>query len=170
MSLFNTEVEQIDELTHLPLVPHIDYASVNWVSIGSGNRLSPVRRQAMTWTIACLLSIRLIGTNFSQCEIRIGILSISFKKNAFEIVVCKHGDHFCPGGDGWERPVNLTSSKSRRMMPWRYKVSGHSNQFSGCNILSSNPHTLFPRNVYILYRWIFVKQRLVFDTFICVMR
>ena len=31
------------------LVPHI-YASVNWVGIGSGNGLSPVRRQAITWT------------------------------------------------------------------------------------------------------------------------
>ena len=33
-------------LTHLPLVPHI-YASVNRVSIGSDNGLSPIRHQAI---------------------------------------------------------------------------------------------------------------------------
>ena len=38
-----------DELSRLPLVPYI-YASVNWVSIGSDNGLSPVRRQAITYT------------------------------------------------------------------------------------------------------------------------
>ena len=51
---------------------------MNWVSIGSGNGLSPVRRQAITRTNAGLLSIGLLGTNFS--ENRIGILSFSFKK------------------------------------------------------------------------------------------
>ena len=51
---------------------------MNWVSIVSGNGLSPVRRQAITWTNAGLLSIGLIGINFS--EIRIGILSFSLKK------------------------------------------------------------------------------------------
>ena len=39
-----------DELTHLPLVPHI-YASVNWARIGSGNGLSPVRRLIVNWTL-----------------------------------------------------------------------------------------------------------------------
>ena len=55
-------------------------ASVNWVSIGSGNGLSPVWRQAITntWINTGLLSIGLLGTNFS--EIWIGILSFSFKK------------------------------------------------------------------------------------------
>ena len=52
---------------------------MNWVSISSGNGLSPVRRQAITWTNhAGLLSVGLMGTNFS--EIRIGILSFLFKK------------------------------------------------------------------------------------------
>ena len=54
------------------------YASVNWVSISSGNGLSPVRRQAITWTYVGLLWIGLLGTNFS--EIRMGILSLTFKK------------------------------------------------------------------------------------------
>ena len=63
-------------LTHLPLV-HI-YASVNWVSIGSGNGLSAVRRQAITWTSADFLSIRPFGTNFSENSIE--IRNFSFRK------------------------------------------------------------------------------------------
>ena len=38
----------------------------NWVSIGSDNSLSPERRQAITCTNAQLLSIKPIGTNFSE--------------------------------------------------------------------------------------------------------
>ena len=45
--------------------------------ICSGNGLSSVRRQAITWTNAVWLSIGLMGTNFSQ--IGIEILSFSFK-------------------------------------------------------------------------------------------
>ena len=41
------------------------YASVNQVSIGSDNGLSPIRRQAFVWTSAGLLSIGPLGTNFS---------------------------------------------------------------------------------------------------------
>ena len=54
------------------------YASVNWVSISSGNGLAPNRRQAIALTNADLLSIALMGTNFSK--IRMGILSFSFRK------------------------------------------------------------------------------------------
>ena len=46
--------------------------------IGSNNGLSHGRRQAITWTNAGLLSIGLLGTNFSEISIR--ILSFSFKK------------------------------------------------------------------------------------------
>ena len=35
------------------------YASVNWVITGSGNGLSPVRHQAITWNIAGVLPIGL---------------------------------------------------------------------------------------------------------------
>ena len=55
-------------LTHLPLMPHI---CVNWAIIGSGNGLSPIRHQAITRTNACLLSIGLLGTNFSKTWIEI---------------------------------------------------------------------------------------------------
>ena len=71
------------------------FASVNWVHIGSGNGLSPVRGQAITWTNADLLSVELPGTNFS--EIWIGILSFSFQENASEIFFCQNGGHFVQG-------------------------------------------------------------------------
>ena len=38
----------------------------NWVNIGSGDGLSPVRRQAITWTNAALLSIGPLWTNVSE--------------------------------------------------------------------------------------------------------
>ena len=50
-------------LTHLPPVPHM---SVNWVSIGSDNGLSPIQHQAIIQTNAGLLSIGPLGTNFSE--------------------------------------------------------------------------------------------------------
>ena len=53
------------------------YVTGNWASIGSGYGLSPVRHQAITWTSADLLSIELLGTNFS--ETGLGILIFSFK-------------------------------------------------------------------------------------------
>ena len=57
------------------------YASVKWVSNNSGNGLSPVRRRAITWINAGLLSIGLLGINFIHfSEIGIGILSFSFRK------------------------------------------------------------------------------------------
>ena len=68
--------------------------SVNWVSIDSGNGLSPLRCQAITWTNAGLLSIGLLGTNFS--EIRIRILSFSYKKMHLKLPIWQP---FCPGGD-----------------------------------------------------------------------
>ena len=54
-----------DELSHFHLVPHICV----WVSISSGNGLSPLRRQAITKTNAGLLSIGLLGTSFSEIEL-----------------------------------------------------------------------------------------------------
>ena len=51
---------------------------MNWIGVGSGYGLSPIRRQAITCTNAHLLSIGPLGTNFS--EIRIKIQSFSFTK------------------------------------------------------------------------------------------
>ena len=49
------------------------YASVNWVCIGSDNGLSPVRRQAITWTNANLFSVWPLGTHLGEIPIKIQI-------------------------------------------------------------------------------------------------
>ena len=82
-----------ESLAHLPtvMVTHI-YASMNWASIGSDNGLSPVRHKVITWTNACLLSIRPLETNFS--ENRIKIQNYSFKKMLLKMSSAKLGGHF----------------------------------------------------------------------------
>ena len=73
------------------------YASVNRVSIGSDNGLSPLRCQTIIWTNAGLLSIGTLGTNFS--EILITIYTFSFTKMHLKLSSAKWWP-FCPGG-GW---------------------------------------------------------------------
>ena len=51
--------------------------------IGSDNGLLPLQRLSITWTNAGILSIELLGTNFN--EIRIGILSFSFKRTHLKL-------------------------------------------------------------------------------------
>ena len=72
------------------------YASVNWVIIGSGNGLLPLRRQAIVWINAGILSIRSFGTNFG--EILIKIQNFSFTKMHLKILSGKWCP-FCLGGD-----------------------------------------------------------------------
>ena len=67
--------------------------------IGSGNGLSPVWYQAITWTNAALLSIELLGTNFS--EIRIGFIPFSFKKFHLKVSSAKM-EAILSGGRGDE--------------------------------------------------------------------
>ena len=61
---------------------------VNWLSIGSDNGLSPIRRQAITWTIAWLCS----------SEIQIEMQNISFTEMQLNIPSSERWP-FCPGGD-----------------------------------------------------------------------
>ena len=63
-------------LTHWGRVTHICVGKPT--TIGSDNGLSPGWRQAIIWTIAGILLIGPLGTNFS--EILIGIQTFSFKK------------------------------------------------------------------------------------------
>ena len=56
-------VPEANTLTHWGRVMD-KYAS--WIIIGSGNGLSPVRRQAITWTSDVLLLIGPSGTKFSE--------------------------------------------------------------------------------------------------------
>ena len=81
-------------LTHLPLVPYICIIELS--SIGSGNGSLPVRRQAITWTTADLLSIGHLKTNFS--EIQIKIRNFSFMKMHLKMSSAKW-QPFCPRGD-----------------------------------------------------------------------
>ena len=62
--------------THWGRVTHICVNKLT--AIGSGNGLSPERRQAIIWTNAGILLIGTLGTNFS--EILIEIRPFSFKK------------------------------------------------------------------------------------------
>ena len=84
---------------HFCMKPFFHWMSVNsfppsaaymrqWTgSAFSDNGLSPVRRQAITWTITGLLPTGFLGTNFS--ENRFGILSFSFKKMHLKLSFAK---------------------------------------------------------------------------------
>ena len=69
-------------LTHHPLV------SVNWVSIGSGNGLWPVRRQAITLTNADLLWIDEVLYISSDGNVKGNAQAINFK-GMFDKFICK---------------------------------------------------------------------------------
>ena len=72
-------------LTHWDRVTHICVSKLT--IIGSDNGLSPGRCQAVIWTNAGILLIRLLGTNFS--EILIEILTFSFKKMRLKVSSAK---------------------------------------------------------------------------------
>ena len=79
-------------LTHWGRVTHICISKLT--IIGSGNSLSPGRRQAIIWTNAGILSIRTSGTNFS--EIVIEIQTFSLKKMRLKMSSAKR-QPFCLG-------------------------------------------------------------------------
>ena len=90
-----------------PLI--FDNSLVNYVIIGSNNGLSPSRHQAIIWFSAAILSIRPLGTNFS--EISIEIHTFSFKKMRLKVSSAKWRP-CCPG-------LNVLSHCN----PWR--LVGH---------------------------------------------
>ena len=69
---------------------------MNWVTIGSGNDLSPVWRQAIIPTNAASFLIGFLGTNFYEIWIR--FLPFSLKKMHLKMSSAKWWS-FCPGGD-----------------------------------------------------------------------
>ena len=73
------------KLTHWGRVTHICVSKLTIV--GSDNGLSPCRCQSIIWTNAGILLIWTSGTNFS--EILSEIHEFSFKKMAFENIVCE---------------------------------------------------------------------------------
>ena len=84
--ILQPHLPRVSELTHLPIVPHI-YTSVNSVSIDSDNDMSPIRRQAIIWTNAGLLSIGTVMNkfqwNFNQNT------KLFIDENAHENIVCE---------------------------------------------------------------------------------
>ena len=81
-----------DMLTHWGRATHICVSKLT--IIASDNGLSPGRRQAIIWNSAGILSIGLLGTNFS--EILIKILTYSFKEMRLEVSSAKWRP-FCLG-------------------------------------------------------------------------
>ena len=79
-------------LTHWGRVTHICISKLT--IIGSDNGLLPSRRQAIIWTNAGILLIRLSGTNFSEILIEIDVFS--FKKMHLKMSSAKCGP-FCLG-------------------------------------------------------------------------
>ena len=79
-------------LIHCGRVTHICVS--NLTIIGSDNGLSPSRRQAIIWTNAGKILIRLLGTNFS--EILIKILTFPFTKMRLKVSSAKRRP-FCLG-------------------------------------------------------------------------
>ena len=85
-------------LTHRGRVMHICVSKISqhWFK----NGLSPARLQAILWTNADSLSMRPLGSKFS--EIRIEIQNNTSQENEFENVVCKMVSVVC-----WPRPTNV---------------------------------------------------------------
>ena len=82
----------IPYLTHWGRVTQICVSK--FTIIGSANGLSPIRRQAIIWTNAEILLIRILGTNFS--EILIQIHTFSKKKMYLKMSSGKYRP-FCLG-------------------------------------------------------------------------
>ena len=95
-------------LTHLlslpPPPPCRIHAPVIWVSIGSDNGFSPIRRQAIIWTNVWLLSIGPLGTNFSD------ILTKNTKM--YQKMSSSKWRPFCLWGDELNTKISLS---------WMYK-------------------------------------------------
>ena len=109
----NIFINQLDaiigfiDLTHLPRVPHLCVSELT--HHGSGNGLSPARRQAIIWTNTDSLSIGPLWTNFSK--IWIEILKFLSMKMHLKMSSAKWWP-FCPGGDEWSsaQPCSFLSS------------------------------------------------------------
>ena len=69
---------------------------MNRIRIGSNNDLTPIRRQAIIYTNAGLLSIGHLGTNFSEISTKIHIFS--FMKMHLNVSSAKWRP-FCPRRD-----------------------------------------------------------------------
>ena len=92
--IFDESLHHLFTLTHWGRVTQMCVGKP--IIIGSGNGLSPVRRQAIIWTNAGILLIRPLGIKFS--EILIDIRIFSFKKMCLKLSSAKWRP-FCLGLD-----------------------------------------------------------------------
>ena len=111
---------------------------MNWISISSGNGLSPIRRQAITWTNVHLLSIGPLGANFN--EILTKIRNFSLKKMHLKISSAKWRP-YCPRGD------ELTTINATILASW----GCYNRQDPGwnCSLVPSNKNAykgMFPHS------------------------
>ena len=117
-------------LTHSGRVTHICVGKLT--IIGSDNGLSPGRRQAIIWTNAGILSIRPLGTKFS--EILSEIQAFSFKKMHVNMSSAKRRP-FCLGLNMLRRNIGvhceydiwikfiLVETKSNQTIAFRWALS-----------------------------------------------
>ena len=91
------------------------YASVDWTSIVSDSSLSPIRHQAIIWTIAGILLIGPLGIKIQWNLNRNWYIFI--QENWFENVVWKNGGHFFLGFSVslrlWNIEVNVEVKSTR---------------------------------------------------------
>ena len=80
---------------------------MDWVNIGSGDGLSPVRSHVINWTNADLLSIGLLETNFGEFE----SIIIFTHENAFENVVCQIVGHFVDSREMTKQSAHLVHNR-----------------------------------------------------------
>ena len=99
-------------LTHWGWVTHICVGKLTIT--GPDNGLSPGRRQAIIWNNAGILSIGLLGTNFSEILIEIQIFS--FKKMRLKVSSAKWRP-FCLGLNVWIHIIKIQSSTYFPMPP-----------------------------------------------------
>ena len=107
--------------SYTPHLKHISpwcriYVSVNWISIGWDNGLSPIRRQAIIWTNTGLLSIGPFGTNFS--EILIKIQNFSLTKIHMKISSAKWLLYRVPGEMRWDIYIYIYISRLYISVIW----------------------------------------------------
>ena len=137
----------ISILTHWGRATHI---CVNKLTIiASDNGLSPGRRQAIIWNNAGILSIGLVGTNFSENLIE--ILTFSFKKMHLEVSSAKWRP-FCLGLNvlSHNSPVIsvMMTSTNRSFFPrhWPFVRESPMNSLRKgqlCGLFKVDPHKLF---------------------------
>ena len=97
-------------LTHWGQATHICISK--FTIIGSGNGLSPGRRQAIIWSNARILLIQTSGTNFSEIFIKID--AFSFKK--------MHFNSLGPGDAIWQQ---RSGSPLAQVMAWCLTAPTH---------------------------------------------